>query len=316
MDALRFYGELGLGSRLKRMSDYLMKETQIVYDYFSIDFDPYLFPIFKTISEKKGITNSEIGNALQFSQPAITQALHKLNAKGLILYKNDKLDKRRKHILLSKKGKQSLKALKPIWMCIEEILKEYTYEPTSSLIEHLNKFENKLNSGSFSQKVIEKIKLETNYGLRIISFDNKYAKDFYNLNIEWLNSFFHVEAYDEEVLSKPQEYIINKGGHIFFAILNNQIVGTVALMPTGNKGIFELTKMAVTPKERGKKIGQQIIQYCIDYAKSMGLPKLVLYSNRTLENAIYLYRKYGFMEVPIELDSPYLRSDIKMELLL
>ena len=150
--------------------------------------------------------------------------------------------------------------------------------------------------------------------VNIISFEKKYAKDFYSLNIEWLTTYFYVEPYDEKVLSKPETYIINKGGHIFFAKQDNDIVGTVALMPIGNEGLFELTKMAVSPKHRGHKIGQKLMQYSIDYAKSMGLPKLLLYSNTKLENAIYIYRKYGFIEVPVEANSPYKRSDIKMEL--
>ena len=101
MDALRGYGELGLGSRLKRVSEYMMKETQIVYTHFNIDFDPYLFPIFKIITNKNGVTNSEIQNSLNFTQPAITQSVNKLNNKGLIIYKTDKLDKRKKQIRIS-----------------------------------------------------------------------------------------------------------------------------------------------------------------------------------------------------------------------
>ncbi|MEN8885200.1 MAG: GNAT family N-acetyltransferase, partial [Winogradskyella sp.] len=89
---------------------------------------------------------------------------------------------------------------------------------------------------------------------KIINYNKKYAKHFYNLNIEWLNTFFYVEAYDEEVLSAPDKYIINKGGYIFFTLKDNVIVGTVALMPTENKGVLELTKMAVFPSERGQKI--------------------------------------------------------------
>jgi len=116
----------------------------------------------------------------------------------------------------------------------------------------------------------------------IISFNKQYSKDFYELNVEWLKTFFYVEPYDEEVLSKPEKYIINKGGHIFFAKLEDDVVGTVALMPIGNEGLFELTKMAVSPKHRGHKIGQKLMQYCIDYAKSIGLPKLLLYSNTNL----------------------------------
>ena len=150
--------------------------------------------------------------------------------------------------------------------------------------------------------------------INIISFDDKYAKEFYNLNIEWLKTFFYVEPFDEEVLSKPLKYIINKGGYIFFAKLDDNIVGTVALMPTQDKNILELTKMAVSPKHRGLKIGQLLMQHCIDFSKGNNLNALILYSNTILENAIYIYRKYGFIEIPVEENCPYKRSNIKMEL--
>ena len=150
--------------------------------------------------------------------------------------------------------------------------------------------------------------------IEIIPFDNQYAIDFYKLNIEWLKTYFYVEPFDEEVLSKPKTYIIDKGGHIFFVKRNQIILGTVALMPTDNPLIFELTKMAVLPNLRGQKIGQHLLQHCIDFAKSIQLDSLMLYSATKLENAIYIYRKYGFIELELEKDSPYDRSDIKMEL--
>jgi len=148
--------------------------------------------------------------------------------------------------------------------------------------------------------------------IKIIDFNAKYAKNFYDLNIEWLKTFFYVEPFDEEVLSKPDTYIINKGGFIFFAMKANKVIGTVALMPTDIQGILELTKMAVLPKERGQKIGQKLLQHCIDFGKSQNLKALLLYSNTKLENAIYLYRKYGFKELELEKDNPYERANIKM----
>ncbi|SHH55115.1 GNAT family N-acetyltransferase [Winogradskyella jejuensis] len=146
----------------------------------------------------------------------------------------------------------------------------------------------------------------------IVNYQPKYATYFYDYNIEWLQTFFYIEPYDEEVLSQPEKYIINKGGHIFFAKQNEAILGTVALMPTQEKGVFELTKMAVLPKARGQKIGQKLLQYCIDFAKKQNLKGFMLYSNTKLENAIYLYRKYGFIELELEKDNPYERADIKM----
>ena len=152
--------------------------------------------------------------------------------------------------------------------------------------------------------------------VNIISFEKQFAKDFYNLNIEWLRAFFYVEPYDEEILSKPEKYIINKGGYLFFAKLNSKVIGTVALMPIGNQGEFELSKMAVSPDNRGHKIGQKLMQYCIDFAKEKEIPKLIIYSSRKLENAIYIYSKYGFIEIPVETNCPYKRCDIKMELVI
>ncbi|WP_317208019.1 MULTISPECIES: bifunctional helix-turn-helix transcriptional regulator/GNAT family N-acetyltransferase [unclassified Tenacibaculum] len=316
MDALKGFGEIGMGSRLKRVSEYMMRETQLVYDRYNIDFDPYLFPTFKIIKNKKGVTNSEITNSLLISQPATTQVINKLLKKELIVLKEDKIDKRKKVIFLSEKGKNLVKNVTPIWNSIEQIIKDYTTISSNSLVEHLNILEEKFNKKAFSKAIIEHIQMNTikKHNLQIEEFKKEYAVHFYDLNIEWLKTFFYVEPYDEEVLSNPDKYIIDKGGHIFFAKLDNEIVGTVALMPMKEENVYELTKMAVSPKHRGFKIGQKLMQQCINFAKENEFDKLVLYSNTKLENAIYIYRKYGFIEIPVEENSPYIRSDIKMEL--
>ncbi len=150
--------------------------------------------------------------------------------------------------------------------------------------------------------------------VEIISFNPEYSKIFYDLNIEWLKTFFYVEPYDEEVLSNPEKHIVDKDGFIFFAKLNDEIVGTVALMCMNIENSFELTKMAVSPEHRGRKIGQQLMQKCIDFALEQDFESLIIYSSRKLENAIYIYKKYGFIEIPVEAECHYERCDIKMEL--
>lgn len=148
--------------------------------------------------------------------------------------------------------------------------------------------------------------------ITIVPFQETYAKPFYDLNIEWLQTYFYVEEYDREVLSKPGHYILEPGGHIFFAVEDAKVLGTVALLHR-DKGVFELTKMAVFPSERGRGIGKQLMQYCLDFAKTNSFNGLYLYSNTLLENAIHIYRKFGFVEVPIPEDNPYDRSNIKMD---
>lgn len=149
---------------------------------------------------------------------------------------------------------------------------------------------------------------------KIIPFKRENTIDFYRLNIEWLKTYFAVEPYDEEVLSKPNQYIINQGGFIFLVEKKSKIIGTVALMPAKEGDLFELTKMAISPEYRGLKIGQQLLDFTMEFVKRKGHKSLILYSSRKLENAIYIYRKKGFVEIPVEPDCPYKRCDIKMEL--
>ena len=147
--------------------------------------------------------------------------------------------------------------------------------------------------------------------LEIIPFSTDLKEHIKTLNLEWLKKYFKVEPKDEIVLSDPQSEIIDKGGMIFYAKYNNQIVGTVSLIKIDDF-TFELSKMAVTDTIQGLGIGKKIMEHCLAVAKEEGIQKLILYSNRSLLPAIHLYEKYGFVEIALE-DGVYERADIKME---
>ena len=150
--------------------------------------------------------------------------------------------------------------------------------------------------------------------IHIIEFRDELVAHFKNLNIAWLQKYFYVESIDEAIFSDPKKYIIDKGGYIFFAGVNNEIAGTFALLKVKAR-IYELAKMAVDEKFQGHKIGNKLMVSAIEKVKSLGAKKLILYSNTMLGPAIHLYKKYGFVEVPLE-NSEYKRSNIKMELVL
>ena len=154
-DKLKVYGELGLGSRLKRLSDLMMREIQIGYDACQIDFDPYLFPVFKMIIEYDRVTTTDIQEALQYTQPAITQAIKKLTDKKLISYKIDKQDKRKKIFQLTKKGVALQLEVLPLWGVIDQQVKWLTEGAANSLTSHLNFFEDQLKVKSLSDRILE-----------------------------------------------------------------------------------------------------------------------------------------------------------------
>lgn len=145
----------------------------------------------------------------------------------------------------------------------------------------------------------------------IIPFSPDLKEEIKTLNLEWLKKYFKVEAKDERVLSDPQREIIDKGGMIFYAKYNEKIVGTVSLIKI-DETTFELSKMAVNDGVQGLGIGNKLMEHCIEVAHQKGIKKLILYSNRKLLPALYLYKKYDFEEVPLD-DGVYERADIKME---
>ena len=150
--------------------------------------------------------------------------------------------------------------------------------------------------------------------MEIIPFQDKLACHFTRLNKAWLQKYFKVEPIDEKMLANPRQYFIDRGGLIFFAMYNNEVAGTFALIKLSDT-IYELSKMAVDEKFQGKNIGNLLLAFCIKEVVRLKIEKVILYSNTMLGPAIHLYKKYGFVEI-VGFESEYERANIKMEIVI
>ena len=151
--------------------------------------------------------------------------------------------------------------------------------------------------------------------IKVVPFDPKFANAFADLNYPWIEESYGVEPHDHEVLDHPIESVIEPGGEIFFALAGGEAVGTVAMIRM-DENHFELAKMAVSPNARGRGIGDKLMKACIQHAASAGAKSIILESNTKQEAAIRLYRKFGFVEIPLDPDSHFVRANIRMELAL
>jgi GNAT superfamily N-acetyltransferase len=147
---------------------------------------------------------------------------------------------------------------------------------------------------------------------RIIDFEKHHRDAFRELNVEWITTHFVLEDIDREVLDDPEHAILLPGGSILVAEDGGEIVGCCALLRIAPDA-FELAKMAVAPAARGKGIGMMLGRAAIDRAQRMGARRVELLSNRVLQPALHLYRKLGFIEVPLG-PTDYRRANIRMEL--
>ena len=148
--------------------------------------------------------------------------------------------------------------------------------------------------------------------IQIIPWEDRFAQDFIDLSVEWLEKYVRVESADEALLYHPHEAILDKGGMIFFANDSVKNVGTVTMMKLEDD-VYELAKLAVTEDCKGRHIGDHLMRAALDFAMKNHARKVILFTNSSLGPAIHLYHKYGFEDVPL-VDNEYEESDMKMEL--
>jgi ribosomal protein S18 acetylase RimI-like enzyme len=147
---------------------------------------------------------------------------------------------------------------------------------------------------------------------QIVEYQDQYHQAFKELSLEWLQKYASVEPEDELMLANPRKEILEKGGRIFFGLVEENVIGTVALIKV-DQDTFELAKLAVTAPFQGLKIGDALVQHCLHIAKSQNAKKIILYTSDRLIPAVSLYKKYNFKEVPL-IHNKYIESDLKMEL--
>lgn len=151
--------------------------------------------------------------------------------------------------------------------------------------------------------------------VEIIEYRPEFREHFKRLNLEWIETFFIVEPSDVEVLSDPEGHVLQNGGAIFFARLENEIVGTCALVRR-DATTYELAKMAVTPEAQGNQIGKKLGLAVIAKARERGARAVVLETSDRLAPALALYATLGFVRIdpPPGHHSPYQRSNVFMRL--
>jgi putative acetyltransferase len=141
------------------------------------------------------------------------------------------------------------------------------------------------------------------------------AVAFRRLNEEWIGQFFALEAEDLRQLEDPVGQLVAPGGAVLVARLGDEVVGCVGLAAT-RPGVMDLVKMAVSPRHQGHGIGRALVAAAIGRARTLGVTRLELESNRRLAPAVHLYEQHGFRHLGADEHEPgpYARADVAMAL--
>jgi DNA-binding MarR family transcriptional regulator/ribosomal protein S18 acetylase RimI-like enzyme len=93
-------------------------------------------------------------------------------------------------------------------------------------------------------------------------------------------------------------------GALIVARLHDNPIGCVALKCHKNSPA-ELKRMWVSPSARGLRVGRRLIDEVEKHARQAGVRAIRLETNRTLREAIALYRQSGYVEVDAFNSEPY-----------
>lgn len=298
MDFLKELGYLAIGSRMKGLTDRLLRGGSEVYRYLDIDFEPRWFTLFYLLStEASPLSIQELADALKVSHPAVIQTAQMLLKKGHIRSFQDESDRRKRRLAITPKGKELAAKLTPVWNCFLAAGVELFDNSGVDMLESIQKVEAELDREEMGSRIIRKIKELQAKAVEIIDFSPARKDAFQKLNEEWLEKYFAVEEDDARLLHRPEEEIIGKGGDILFARLEGKIVGTAALLKIDDE-TYEIAKMAVTPGARGKQAGRRLAETLIARAREKGGKRIVLLTDNRLRAAVALYRKLGFKAAP------------------
>lgn len=160
---------------------------------------------------------------------------------------------------------------------------------------------------------VDKESKEVTERVCVTTYDAKYKDEFKNLNLKWVSQYFEVEECDIYQLENPYEAFIKDGGEIFFLVTSSGMVaGTVSDML--NHGECDLTKMTVRDECTGKGYANILMRESIKWAKDHKYPYIKLYSSVSLDNAINIYKKFGFETIHLGPHPNYKRCNIVMQL--
>lgn len=314
---MEFYDEVGkmaIGSRLRRLSETLTDQAADVYAMYGADLQPRWFPVFYVLSGGQAKSITQIANEIGHSHPSVSVIVKQMKKQGMVTGDETTGDGRKNFVKLTEKGEAVRDRVQDQYTDVNAAVQKALDETQYNLWNAIAEWELLLEQKSLLRRVEEEKKLREGAEVQIIPYEPQYAPKFRQLNEEWITKWFKMEEADYKALDHPQEYILDKGGHILFALYKNEVVGTCGLIKMDDN-TYELAKMAVSPLAKGKGIGYLLGQAAIDKARALGANRLYLESNTVLKPAISLYYKLGFKKV-IGKPSPYERANIQMELML
>lgn len=148
-DVVRSLGHLTLGTRLKRISERVLGQTQVLLAAKDIRLTAAFCPLLAALDRLGALTIGELSQAVGVSQPAITRMAAKLKAEGLVIPGPATTDGRRRPIMLTPAGRDLIgRAQTEVWGHVESAVADACAGLSGPLLAQLTGLEQALAAES------------------------------------------------------------------------------------------------------------------------------------------------------------------------
>ena len=239
----------------------------------------------------RGAEARELRARLSLDSGYLSRLLRSLERQSLVTSRRARHDARVTSASLTRQGLSELKRLDRVSDAFAaSLLRSLNESQRERLVAAMADVERLMQAGAVEVTVVSP---------RSPAAESCLAEYFQELRQRFAGGF----APEKSVSADPEE-LTPPAGYFLVATLDGRAVGCGALKVHPAK-VGEIKRMWVAPSARGIGIGRRILGALEEQALKAGLRTVRLDTNETLNEALNLYRRAGYREIPAFNENPY-----------
>jgi DNA-binding MarR family transcriptional regulator/GNAT superfamily N-acetyltransferase len=231
-------------------------------------------------------TATALAQVLALDAGHLSRVLAALGASGIVARRRSPDDGRRQMLSLTAAGRAAFRELdRRSAEQATALLERLPPDAQTRLLGAMAAIEELLGDGGEPPSLVLRQPLPGEYGWVIQRHGALYAREHgFDTSFEALVAKIVAEFADHHDPARERAWI---------AALHGDPVGSIFCVDAG-EGVAKLRLLLVEPAARGRRVGKQLVDECVRFARAVGYRELTLWTQSSLDAARGIYARAGF----------------------
>lgn len=155
-DYNRRHGGAAIGARLRRLSERIDGDAARVYADQGQKFEQRWFGVLNQLTLQGPMSVGDLAQVIGITHVSVSQTCRSLATAGMVSFKADSRDGRRRELTLTAKGRALVARMKPLWATLAIVAAELNAE-AGDAVAVLDRLEDALNRLSLHERAMRKL---------------------------------------------------------------------------------------------------------------------------------------------------------------